>query len=155
MILIEYLKESEEQIAEYREQLGVSIRELQDMPLPSGEELDKLTNHLEVLQAERNKSAEIFFNTQLEIKDIMEKMQIKPRNKYEQLVDLQEEYECTNNRVSELRERLTKLCDCLEMDQDYRETFLHAHPGCHKDTEMSKKKSRNVVKLKNRICRYS
>ncbi|KAL4704117.1 hypothetical protein ACJJTC_001044 [Scirpophaga incertulas] len=184
MILIEYLKELEEQIAEYREQveqrhkkmkhlqewqeglteqLGVSIRELQDMPLPSGEELDKLTNHLEVLQVERNKRAEIFLNTQLEIKDIMEKMQIKPRNKYEQLMvtsqsidlkltdqdmdpvatfqqDLQEEYECTNNRVLELRERLTKLWDCLEVDQDYRETFLHAHPGCHKDTETAIKK---------------
>ncbi|KAL4708669.1 hypothetical protein ACJJTC_008195 [Scirpophaga incertulas] len=184
MILIEYLKELEEQIAEYREQieqrhrkikhlqewqeglteqLGVSIRELQNMPLPSKEELDQLTNHLEVLQAERNKRVEIFLNTQLEVKDIMEKLQIKPRNDYELLVvtsqsidmkltdqdmdrlatfqqDLQEEYECAKNRVLELLERLTKQWDYLIVDQDYRETFLHAHPGCHKDTEMAIKK---------------
>ncbi|KAL4711111.1 hypothetical protein ACJJTC_009482 [Scirpophaga incertulas] len=181
MMLIEYMKELEEQIAEYREQveqrhkkmkhlqewqeglaeqLGVTIHNLQYIPLPSEEELDKLTNHLEVLQAERNKRAEIFLNTQLEVKDIMEKLRIKPQNKFEQLVvtsqsidfkltdqnmdllatleqDLQEKYECTNNRVLELRERLTKLWDCLEEDHIYRENFLHAHPGCHKDTEMA------------------
>lgn len=53
------------------EKLGVTIHELQEMPLPSEDELDKLKDHLEVLQAERDKRAELFLNTQVEIKDIM------------------------------------------------------------------------------------
>lgn len=53
------------------EKLGVTIHELQEMPLPSEDDLDKLKNHLEVLQAERDKRAELFLNTQVEIKDIM------------------------------------------------------------------------------------
>lgn len=53
------------------EKLGVTIHELQEMPLPSEAELDKLKDHLEVLQAERDKRAELFLNTQVEIKDIM------------------------------------------------------------------------------------
>lgn len=55
------------------EKLGVTIQELQDIPLPSEEDLDKLKAHLEVLQAERDKRAETFLNTQVEIKDIMGK----------------------------------------------------------------------------------
>lgn len=55
------------------EKLGVTIQELQEIPLPSEEELDRLKDHLEVLQAERDKRAEIFLNTQVEIKDIMGK----------------------------------------------------------------------------------
>lgn len=53
------------------EKLGVTIHELQEMPLPSEDELNKLKDHLEVLQAERDKRAELFLNTQVEIKDIM------------------------------------------------------------------------------------
>lgn len=56
------------------EKLGTTIYELQDVPLPSEEELDKLKNHLEVLQTERDKRVEIFLNTQVEIKDIMGKL---------------------------------------------------------------------------------
>ncbi|KAM3962039.1 protein regulator of cytokinesis 1 [Aphomia sociella] len=179
MMLVEYKREMEEQIAGYREQveqrrmkmerllewqrdlaekLGVTIQELQEVPLPSEDELDRLRVHLEVLQSERDKRAEIFLNTQVEIKDIMDKLQIKPQNKFEHVVvsslsvdfkvtdlnmdrlaklhqDLQEKYEQTNNRVLELRERLSKLWDCLDEDQVYRENFLHAHPGCHPHTE--------------------
>ncbi|XP_052750360.1 protein regulator of cytokinesis 1-like [Galleria mellonella] len=179
LMLVDYKRELEEQIAGYREQveqrrmkmerllewqrdladkLGVTIQELKEVPLPSEEELDKLGVHLEVLQAERDKRVEIFLNTQVEIKDIMDKLQIKPQNKFEHVVvsslsvdfkvtdlnmdrlaklhqDLQEKYEQTNNRVLELRERLSKLWDCLEEDQVYRENFLHAHPGCHPHTE--------------------
>ncbi|XP_045452019.1 protein regulator of cytokinesis 1-like [Melitaea cinxia] len=183
MMLVEYKRELEEQIAGYREQmeqrkmkmdrllewqrdltekLGVTIHELQEMPLPSEDELDKLKDHLEVLQAERDKRAELFLNTQVEIKDIMDKLQIKPQNKFEQSVvtslsvdfkvtdlnmdrlaklkqDLQEKYDQTNNRVLELRERLTKLWDCLEEDYIYRDNFLQAHPGCHPATEVALK----------------
>ncbi|CAG4996679.1 unnamed protein product [Parnassius apollo] len=189
MMLVDYKRELENQIAGYREQveqrrmkmerllewqrdlaekLGVTIQELQDMPLPSEEELNKLKDHLEVLQAERDKRAEIFLNTQVEIKDIMEKLQIKPQNKFEHLVvtslsvdfkvtdlnmdrlaklkqDLQEKYQQTNNRVLELRERLTKLWDCLEEDHIYRENFLQAHPGCHPHTE-------NAIKEEIKRC---
>lgn len=53
------------------DKLGVTIQELQDVPLPAEEELDKLKEHLEMLQAERDKRAEIFLNIQVEIKDIM------------------------------------------------------------------------------------
>lgn len=53
------------------DKLGVTMHELQEEPLPAEEELDKLKSHLEVLQAERDKRAEIFLNTQVEIKDIM------------------------------------------------------------------------------------
>lgn len=53
------------------EKLGVTIHELQEIPLPSEEELAKLKDHLEVLQAERDKRAEIFLTTQVEIKDMM------------------------------------------------------------------------------------
>ncbi|KAI5646329.1 microtubule associated protein (MAP65/ASE1 family) domain-containing protein [Phthorimaea operculella] len=53
--------------------------------------------------------------------------------------ELQEKYEHTNNRVLELRERLSKLWECLEEDQVYRENFLHAHQGCHPDTEQALK----------------
>ncbi|XP_030023185.1 protein regulator of cytokinesis 1 [Manduca sexta] len=179
MMLVEYKRELEEQIAGYRQQveqrrmkmdrllewqndlaekLGVTIQELQDVPLPSEDELDRLKNHLEVLQAERDKRTEVFLNIQVEIKDIMEKLQIKPQNKFEHTVmtslsvdfkvtdlnmdllaklqqDLHNKYEQTNNRVLELRERLEKLWDCLDEDQIYRENFLHAHPGCHPQTE--------------------
>ncbi|CAH2041512.1 unnamed protein product, partial [Iphiclides podalirius] len=189
MMLVEYKRELENQIAGYREQveqrrmkmerllewqrdlaekLGVTIQELQEIPLPSEEELDKLKDHLEVLQAERDKRAEIFLNTQVEIKDIMEKLQIKPQNKFEHLVvtslsvdfkvtdlnmdrlaklqqDLQEKYQQTNNRVLELRERLMKLWDCLEEDHIYRENFLQAHPGCNPHTE-------NAIKEEIRRC---
>lgn len=183
LMLFEYKRELEERIAGYREQmeqrrmkmdrllewqrdltekLGVTIHELQEMPLPSEDELDKLKDHLEVLQAERDKRAELFLNTQVEIKDIMDKLQIKPQNKFEVSVvtslsvdfkvtdlnmdrlaklkqDLQEKYEQTNNRVLELRERLTKLWDCLEEDYIYRDNFLQAHPGCHPATEAALK----------------
>ncbi|CAB3255572.1 unnamed protein product [Arctia plantaginis] len=179
MMLAEYKRELEEQIAGYREQveqrrmkmerllewqrdladkLGVTIQELQEVPLPSEEDLDRLKAHLEMLQAERDKRAEIFLNIQVEIKDIMDKLRIKPQNKFEHIVtsslsvdfkvtdlnmdrlsklqqDLQEKYDQTNNRVLELRERLAKLWDCLDEDQIYRENFLHAHPGCHPQTE--------------------
>ncbi|XP_004928222.1 protein regulator of cytokinesis 1 [Bombyx mori] len=179
MMLVEYKRELEEQISGYREQveqrrmkmerllewqrdlvdkLGVTIHELQEIPLPSEEELDRLKDHLEKLQAERDKRAEIFLNVQVEVKDIMEKLQIKPHNKFEHIVtsslsvdfkvtdlnmdrlaklqqDLQEKFEQTNNRVLELREKLSKLWDCLDEDQIYRENFLHAHPGCHPQTE--------------------
>lgn len=53
------------------DKLGVTIHELQEVPLPSEDELGKLKNHLEMLQAERDKRAEMFLNTQVEIKDIM------------------------------------------------------------------------------------
>ncbi|XP_059061981.1 protein regulator of cytokinesis 1-like [Achroia grisella] len=181
VMLATYKRELEEQIVGYREQveqrrmkmerllewqrdlaekLGVTIQELKDVPLPSEEELDKLGAHLEVLQSERDKRVEIFLTTQVEIKDIMDKLQIKPQNKFEHVVvsslsvdfkvtdlnmdrlaklhqDLQEKYEQTNNRVLELRERLSKLWDCLEEDQIYRENFLHAHPGCQPHTEVA------------------
>lgn len=55
------------------EKLGVTIQELNDIPLPSEEELDKLKHHLTVLQAERDKRAETFLNAQVEIKNIMGK----------------------------------------------------------------------------------
>lgn len=55
------------------EKLGVAIQELQEVPLPSEEELDQLKDHLEILQAERDKRAEMFLNIQVEIKDIMGK----------------------------------------------------------------------------------
>ncbi|XP_050344402.1 protein regulator of cytokinesis 1-like [Nymphalis io] len=183
MMLVEYKRELEEQIAGYREQmeqrrkkmkrlvewqrdltekLGVTTHELQEIPLPAEDELDKLKDHLEVLQAERDKRAELFLNTQAEIKDIMDKLQIKPQSKFEQSVvsslsvdfkvtdynmdrlaklkqDLQEKYDQTNNRVLELRERLTKLWDCLEEDYIYRDNFLQAHPGCHPETETALK----------------
>lgn len=38
-------------------------------------------------------------------------------------------------QVLELRERLSKLWDCLEEDMIYRDNFLQAHPGCHPHTE--------------------
>ncbi|CAH0726950.1 unnamed protein product, partial [Brenthis ino] len=179
MMLVDYKRELEEQIAGYREQmeqrrmkmnrllewqrdltdkLGVTFHELQEIPLPSENELDKLKEHLEVLQTERDKRVELFLNTQVEIKDIMDKLQIKPQNKFEHMAvtslsvdfkvtdlnmdrlaklrqDLQERYEQINNRVLELRERLSKLWDCLEEDHIYRENFLQAHPGCHPTTE--------------------
>ncbi|XP_048006408.1 protein regulator of cytokinesis 1-like [Leguminivora glycinivorella] len=179
MMLFEYKKELEDQITGYREQmeqrrteinrllewqhdltekLGVTFHELQDIPLPPQDELDKLRNHLEVLQSERDKRAEIFLHTQIEIKDIMEKLQIRPQSKFEHVVvsspsvdfkvtdlnmdrlaklrqDLQEKYDQTNNRVLELRERLSKLWECLDEDQIYRDNFLQAHPGCHPATE--------------------
>ncbi|CAH0400026.1 unnamed protein product [Chilo suppressalis] len=177
MMLVEYKRELEEQIAgeqmeqrrmkmerllewqrDLADKLGITIQELQEVPLPSEEELDRLKEHLEVLQAERDKRAETFLHTQVEIKDIMDKLQIKPQNKFEHIVvtslsvdfkvtdlnmdrlaklqqDLQEKYEQTNNRVLELRERLTKLWECLEEDRVYCENFLHAHPGCHPQTE--------------------
>lgn len=53
------------------EKLGVTIQELHEVPLPTDEELEKLKNHLTVLQAERDKRVEIYLNTQVEIKDIM------------------------------------------------------------------------------------
>lgn len=53
------------------EKLGVTIQELKEVPLPSEEELDRLKEHLVILQAERDKRAEIFLNTQMEIKEIM------------------------------------------------------------------------------------
>ncbi|CAG4961871.1 unnamed protein product [Colias eurytheme] len=189
MMLIDYKKLLENQIAGYREQveqrrtkmerllewqndladkLGVTIQELQEIPLPSEDELNKLKVHLEMLQAERDKRAEIFLNTQFEIKDIMDKLQIKPQNKFEHAVvtslsvdfrvtdmnmdrlaklqqDLQEKYEQTNNRVLELRERLAKLWDCLEEDQIYRDNFLQAHPGCNPHTE-------NAIKEELKRC---
>ncbi|KAJ2951782.1 hypothetical protein O0L34_g13947 [Tuta absoluta] len=183
MMLYDYKKQLEDQIAGYREQvqqrrmkmerllewqrdladkLGVTIQELQEVPLPAEEELDRLKAHLEVLQTERDKRAEIFLNTQVEIKDIMEKLHIKPSNKFELVVtsalsvdfkvtdlnmdrlaklrqELQEKYEHTNNRVLELRERLAKLWECLEEDQLYRDNFLRAHQGCGPDTELALK----------------
>ncbi|XP_034832792.1 protein regulator of cytokinesis 1-like [Maniola hyperantus] len=181
MALIDYKNALEEQLSVYRiqaeqrrrkmdrllewqrdlvDKLGVTMHELQEEPLPAEEELDKLMSHLEVLQAERDKRVELFLNTQVEIKDIMAKLQIKPQNKFEQMAvssmsvdfkvtdqnmdrlamlrqDLEEKYEQTNNRVLELRERLTRLWDCLEEDQVYRENFLQAHTGCHPQTEMA------------------
>lgn len=177
--LVEYKRKLEEQIAGYREQveqrrtemerllewqhdladkLGVTIQEFQDVPLPSEDELNKLKEHLNMLQAERDKRTEKFLKIQAELKDIMRKLEIKPQNKFEHIVtsslsvdfkvtdlnmdrlsklqqDLQEQYEQTNNRVLELRERLAKLWDCLDEDQIYRENFLHAHRGCHPQTE--------------------
>lgn len=56
------------------DKLGVTIHELQEIPLPSEEELDRLKDHLEKLQAERDKRAEIFLNVQVEVKDIMGKL---------------------------------------------------------------------------------
>lgn len=35
----------------------------------------------------------------------------------------------------ELRERLTRLWDCLEEDMIYQDNFLQAHPGCNPQTE--------------------
>ncbi|VVD05062.1 unnamed protein product [Leptidea sinapis] len=189
MALVDYKRELEAQIAGYREQveqrrvkrdrllewqrdladkLGVTIHELKEVPLPSEEELDRLKDHLEMLQAERDKRVEIFLNNQTEIKDIMDRLYIKPQNKFEQLVvsslsvdfkvtdinmdrlaqlrqDLQEKYEQTNNRVLELRERLVKLWDCLEEDQIYRDNFLQAHPGCNPPTE-------NAIKEELKRC---
>lgn len=55
------------------DKLGVTFHELQEIPLPSENELDKLKEHLEVLQTERDKRVELFLNTQVEIKDIMGK----------------------------------------------------------------------------------
>lgn len=55
------------------DKLGVTIQELRETPLPSEEDLDKFKNHLAVLQTERDKRAEVFLNTQVEIKDIMGK----------------------------------------------------------------------------------
>ncbi|CAH1636958.1 unnamed protein product [Spodoptera littoralis] len=153
MMLVEYKRELEEQIAGYREQveqrrmkmerllewqrdladkLGVTIQELQEVPLPAEEELDKLKEHLEMLQAERDKRAETFLNIQVEIKDIMDKLRIKPQNKFEHIVTSSLSVDF---KVLELRERLTKLWECLDEDQIYRENFLHAHPGCHPQTE--------------------
>ncbi|XP_053608737.1 protein regulator of cytokinesis 1-like [Plodia interpunctella] len=193
MMLVDYKKELEEQIAGYRDQvekrrmkmdrllewqrdladkLGVTIRELQEVPLPAEEELDRLKDHLEDLQAERDKRVEIFLHTQVEIKDIMDKLQIKPQNKFENVVvtslsvdfkvsdlnmdrlaklrqDLQEKYEQTNNRVLELRERLTKLWDCLDEDHIYRENFLTAHVGCQPHTEAAiKEEIKRCEKIK-------
>lgn len=48
-------------------------------------------------------------------------------------------------KVLELRERLTKLWDCLEEDHIYRENFLQAHPGCNPYTE-------NAIKEEIRRC---
>ncbi|XP_061718319.1 protein regulator of cytokinesis 1-like isoform X2 [Cydia pomonella] len=179
MMLFEYKKELEDQIMGYREQmeqrrteinrllewqhdltekLGVTFHELQDIPLPPQDELDKLRNHLEVLQSERDKRSEIFLNTQIEIKNIMEKLQIRPQSKFEHVVvsslsvdfkvtdlnmdrlakllqDLQEKYDQTNNRVLELRERLARLWECLDEDHMYRDNFLKAHTGCYPATE--------------------
>lgn len=53
------------------DKMDVETQELQDVPLPSEDDLDKLKNDLTVLQTERDKRAEIFLNTQIEIKDIM------------------------------------------------------------------------------------
>ncbi|XP_052742117.1 protein regulator of cytokinesis 1 [Bicyclus anynana] len=179
MLMVDYKNALEEQLSVYRiqaqqrrmkmdrllewqrdlvEKLGVTLHELQEEPLPAEEELNRMKEHLEVLQKERDKRAEIFLNTQVEIKDIMGKLQIKPTNKFEQMAvtsmsvdfkvtdqnmerlamlrqDLQEKYEQTNNRVLEMRERLSRLWDCLEEDQMYRENFLQAHTGCHPHTE--------------------
>lgn len=66
--MIERLLEWQHDLAD---KLGVTIQELQDIPLPTEGDLEKLKNHLTVLQAERDKRAEIFLNTQVEIKDIM------------------------------------------------------------------------------------
>lgn len=55
------------------DKLGVTIQEFKEVPLPSEEDLDRLKEHLEMLQAERDKRAEIFLNIQVEIKDIMGK----------------------------------------------------------------------------------
>lgn len=55
------------------DKLGVTIQELRDIPLPSEEDLDRFRNYLSALQAERDKRAEIFLNTQVEVKDIMSK----------------------------------------------------------------------------------
>ncbi|XP_039756961.1 protein regulator of cytokinesis 1-like [Pararge aegeria] len=181
MLMVDYKNALEEQLSVYRiqaeqrrtkmdrllewqrdlvDKLGVTMHELQEEPLPAEEELNKLKNHLEVLQTERDKRAELFLNTQVEIKDIMAKLQIKPQNKFEQMAisslsvdfkvtdqnmdrlamlkqDLQEKFDQINNRVLEMRERLTTLWDCLEEDQVYRENFLHAHTGCHPQTEMA------------------
>ncbi|XP_047508483.1 protein regulator of cytokinesis 1-like isoform X1 [Pieris napi] len=182
-LLYQYKKDLEDQIAGYREQvkqrtikmerllewqqdlsekLGVTMQQLQEIPLPSEEELDQLKHNLEVLQAERDRRVESFLYTQVEIKNIMEKLQMKPQSKFEQMVvsslsvdfkvtdmnmdrlaklqqDLQEKYEQTNNRVLELRERLARLWECLEEDQIYRDNFLQAHPGCSPPTEAALK----------------
>ncbi|CAK1543043.1 unnamed protein product [Leptosia nina] len=179
IMLHQYKKDLEDQIMGFRHQveqrkmkmerllewqrditdkLGVTMQELEEVPLPSEEDLNQLKNHLEMLQAERDRRVETFLNTQVEIKNIMEKLQIKPQNKFEQTVisslsvdfrvtdmnmdrlakllqDLQEKYEQTNNRVLELRERLARLWECLEEDQIYRDNFLQAHPGCSPPTE--------------------
>ncbi|GBP31766.1 Protein regulator of cytokinesis 1 [Eumeta japonica] len=205
IMLIDYKKQLEEQIIGYREQveqrrrqidrlmewqrdlaekLGVTISELSEVPLPSEEELTKLKERLEILQAERDKRAEVFLNAQADIKDIMEKLQIKAQNKFEQIVlnslsvdfkvtdinmdrlaklhqDLQEKYEQTNNRVLELRERLTRLWECLDEDQLYRENFLRAHPGCTPNVEsalreeITRSNIRTKIKLMWDKCMYS
>ncbi|CAH2210701.1 jg27878, partial [Pararge aegeria aegeria] len=92
MLMVDYKNALEEQLSVYRiqaeqrrtkmdrllewqrdlvDKLGVTMHELQEEPLPAEEELNKLKNHLEVLQTERDKRAELFLNTQVEIKDIM------------------------------------------------------------------------------------
>lgn len=67
---MERLMEWQQDLAD---KLGVTIQELKEMPLPSEEELGRMKSHLEVLQAERDKRAEIFLHVQVEIKDIMGK----------------------------------------------------------------------------------
>lgn len=65
-------------------------------------------------------------------------------------------------QVLELRERLTKLWDCLDEDQIYRENFLHAHPGCHPQTEAAIKEEikrcdlikRQKIQVNNRRTNY-
>ncbi|XP_063546919.1 protein regulator of cytokinesis 1-like [Cydia strobilella] len=208
MMLFEYKKVLEDQIMEYREQLeqrrteinrllewqhdltdklGVTFPEMQDIPLPPQEELDKLREHLEMLQSERDKRSEIFLHTQIEIKDIMGKLHIRPQGKFEHDVvislyvdfkvtdlnmdrlakfrqDLQEKYDRTNNRVLELRERLSKLWECLDEDQIYRDNFLQEHPGCHPATEAAikeeikrcdqiKRQKSQVLELRERLSK--
>ncbi|XP_013196706.1 protein regulator of cytokinesis 1 [Amyelois transitella] len=194
MMLVDYKKLLEEQIAGYRDQmekrrmkmdrllewqqdlsqkLAVTINMLNEgPPLPSEEDLERLKDHLEDLQSERDKRAEIFLTTQVDIKDIMEKLQVKPSTSFEKAVvgslsvdfivsdrnmnelaklrqKLQEQYEQTNNRVLELRERLSKLWDCLEEDHIYRENFLQAHPGCNPQTEAAiKEEIKRCEKIK-------
>lgn len=53
------------------DKLGVSMLEIKETPLPSEEDLQKITEQMEILQSERDKRVEIFLNTQIEIKDIM------------------------------------------------------------------------------------
>ncbi|XP_061729051.1 protein regulator of cytokinesis 1-like, partial [Cydia pomonella] len=179
MMLFEYKKELEKQIMRFTQQieqrqiemnrllewqhdltekLGVTFNELQDNRLPPQDELDKLRNHLAGLQSKRDERCKIFLRTQIEIKKIMDELQMRPQSEFEQVVfssrsvdfkstdlnmdrlamlqqDLQEKYHQTNKRVLKLRQHLEGLWDCLDKDQTYRENFLKAHPGCHAATE--------------------
>ncbi|KAI8432137.1 hypothetical protein MSG28_004620 [Choristoneura fumiferana] len=96
----------------------------------------KVNNIQKLVQIEKDLHSDVLDETKQKLKVMQHQVTDLNMDRLAKLrQDLQEKYDQTNNRVLELRERLSRLWECLDEDQIYRDNFLQAHPGCTPSTE--------------------